>query len=152
MKNQLLLFIALFTVGLGYSQEISTTDYKEDQDLAVYDVQDTGDKLIVNDSLIVRKGGDIQINLPYSRKDFQFVEKKKSGLGKLAKQAANALSTGALSIALGSNNIGTMGGAIRVMNKADAVYYGADALEQVNKLPISNKAKKIAGQEMKVLK
>lgn len=150
--RKLVLLIALFITGLTFSQVMQTSDFDEDEELVVYNVKDTGDELIINDSLTLEKGGTLKINLPYSRKDFQFVKIKKSGIGKIAKQAAGAVSTGALAVALGSNSIGTMGGAIQVMNKADAIYYGADALERVDKLPISNKAKKIAGQEMEVLK
>lgn len=152
MKIKFTLLLALLFSGLAFSQQYSTSDFEEDEELAVYNVKDNGNELIINDSLIVTKGGTLKINLPYSRKDFQFVKKKKSGFGKIAKQAAGAVSTGALAVGLGSNSIGTMGGAIRVMQKADAVYYGADALEQIDKLPISKDAKKIAGQEMEVLK
>lgn len=152
MKIKFTLLLALLFSGLAFSQQYSTSDFENDEELAVYNVKDTGNELIINDSLIVTKGGILKINLPYSRKDFQFVKKKKSGFGKIAKQAAGAVSTGALAVGLGSNSIGTMGGAIRVMQKADAVYYGADALEQIDKLPISKDAKKIAGQEMEVLK
>lgn len=146
-----LLFIALFLTLFSYAQEHSTSDF-EKKELAIYNVKDTGDELIINDTISIKEGGTIKINLPFSKKDFQFVKKKKSGFGKIAKNAASAVSTGALAVGLGSNSIGTMNGAFQVMNKADAVYYGADALEQIDKLPISNKAKKIAGQEMEVLK
>src|SRR5699024_10946251 len=152
MKIKFTLLLALLFSGLAFSQQYSTSDFEEDEELAVYNVKDNGNELIINDSLIVCKGGTIKINLPFSRKDFQFVKKKKSGFGKIAKDAAGAVSTGALAVGLGSNSIGTLGGAIKVMNKADAVYYGADALEQVDKLPISKNAKKLAGQEMEVLK
>lgn len=152
MKTPITFLLILFVTAIGYSQTYSTSDFEDNQELAVYNVKDDGNELIINDSLIVRKGGIIKINLPFSRKDFQFVKKKKSGFGKIAKDAAGAVSTGALAVGLGSNSIGTLGGAIKVMNKADAVYYGADALEQVDKLPISKNAKKLAGQEMEVLK
>src|SRR5699024_4528745 len=127
-----------------YSQSYSTSDFEDMTELAVYNVKDNENELIINDSLTIHKGGIIKINLPFSRKDFQFVKKKKSGFGKIAKDAAGAVSAGALAVGLGSNSIGTLGGAIKVMNKADAVYYGADALEQVDKLPISKNAKKLA--------
>src|SRR5699024_4282263 len=148
MKIKFTLLLALLFSGLAFSQQYSTSDFEEEEELAVYSVKDNGNELIINDSLIVKKGGTLKINLPYSRKDFQFVKKKKSGFGKIAKQAAGAVSTGALAVGLGSNSISTLGGAIKVMNKADAVYYGADALERVDKLPISNNAKKLTGQEM----
>lgn len=152
MKTSFIFLLILFFSFSSYSQIYSTSDFEDQEELAVYGVKDKGNELIINDSIVIRKGENIKINLPYSRKDFQFVEKKKSGFGKIAKDAAGAVSTGALAVGLGSNSIGTMGGAIKVMNKADAVYYGADALEQVDKLPISKNAKKLAGQEMEVLK
>jgi len=152
MKTSFIFLLTLFFSFSSYSQIYSNSDFEDYQELAVYNVKDNGNELIINDSLIVCKGGTIKINLPFSRKDFQFVKKKKSGFGKIAKDAAGAVSTGALAVGLGSNSIGTLGGAIKVMNKADAVYYGADALERVDKLPISNNAKKLAGQEMEILK
>lgn len=96
--------------------------------------------------------GTFKLISPLPEKTSNLSKKRNQDWGRLTKQAAHTVSAEALAIALGSNNIGTMDGAVRVMNKTDAVYYGADTSEQVNKLPISNKAKKIAGQEMKVLK
>src|SRR5699024_7011919 len=45
----------------------------------------------------------------------------------------------------------TMTKAINVMSKANAVRYGANAIERINDLPISNKAKKIAGKRLEVI-
>src|SRR5690625_6379509 len=105
MKIKFTLLLALLFSGLAFSQQYSTSDFEEDEELAVYNVKDNGNELIINDSLSVTKGGTLKINLPYSRKDFQLVKKKKSSFGKIAKQTAGAVSTGALSISLCSNII-----------------------------------------------
>lgn len=44
-----------------------------------------------------------------------------------------------------------MQGATKVINGANAIRYGADALEKIQDLPISNKAKKIAGKRIKII-
>jgi hypothetical protein len=41
-------------------------------------------------------------------------------------------------------------GAGKVMDRARAVQYGADAIDKIGDLPISDKAKKIAGKKMKI--
>lgn len=143
------LFLFLFVTS-GFAQEVSTSDF-EDKELNVEMVKDKGNKLVINDSISVEKNGTVKINLPFTDKNFQFIKKKKSGFGKIAKKAAEAASSGAMAVGLGSSNIKTVRGAIQVAHKADAVSYGADALEQIDDLPISNKAKKIAGKEMEVL-
>lgn len=151
MKFYFTLLFVLFFIGTGFSQQDSIADFDE-KELTVEMVKDKGNKLVVNDSIAIEKKGKIKVNLPFSGKNFEFIHKKKSGFGKIAKKAADAASSGAMAVGLGSNNIKTVRGAVEVSNKADAVSYGADALEKVNDLPISNKAKKIAGKEMKVLK
>lgn len=151
MKIKFTLLLAFFFSGLAFSQQYSTSDFEEKEELTIYNVKDTGNELIINDSLSIKKGGVLKINLPFSRKDFQFVNKKKSGFGNIAKQAAGAVSSGALAVGLGSSSVGALSGAVEVMQKADAVYYGADALEKVDKLPISKNAKKLAGQKVEVL-
>lgn len=151
MKTKFTLLLAILITSISYSQQYTTSDFKPEE-LAIYNVKDTGTKLIMNDSIYIKKGDKIKVNLPFSKKNFQFVKKKKSGLNKIAKQASGAVSTGALAVGIGSNSFETMNGAFKVMRKADAVYYSADALEQLDNLPISNKAKKLAGQELEVLK
>lgn len=115
-------------------------------------VKDHGDKLVLMDSISIAEGDMIQIYLPTYGKDFIFVERKKGLLNaKLVGAAANAVGTGALAVGLGSGNLGTMSKAFNVMTKASAVSYGADAINQINDLPISKEAKKMAGKRMEVI-
>lgn len=143
--------IALFITCTTFSQALQTSDF-EQKDLAVYSVKDYGNKLVINDSISLKKGDSIRIGLPFNGKDFQFVEKKKSGFAKIVKKAAGALSSGAMAVGLISNDLSALNGAIKVARSAHAIYYGADALEKINELPISRKAKKIAGKKMEILK
>src|SRR5690554_3665405 len=53
----------------------------------VESIQKQGDRLIINDSISLTKGGELQIWLP-AGKDFVFVQRKKSGLGMKALGAA----------------------------------------------------------------
>lgn len=119
--------------------------------LAVTSIQNNQTELVVNDSIKLQKGSSILINLP-AGKDFVFVKQKKSGLNaKLLGKVANIAGTGAAAVGLGSGNTGTMLGALKVAQKANAVSYGADAINQIQELPISNDAKKIAGTKMEIL-
>ena len=151
MNASFTILLALFISTMSYAQTFTTSDFEE-EGLAIYSIKETDNQLIINDSILITKGENIKINLPYSRKNFQFIKKKKSGFAQLAKQASEAVSSGALAVGLGSNSVGTVGGALQVIQKANAVYYGADALDKIDQLPISNEAKKIAAQEMKILK
>lgn len=149
MKSMLTIILAL-GVQLAYCQDVYTSDF-EDKELKVFDVEEVDGSLVINDSITVSKGGEIMVNLPFDKEDFQFVERRKSGLAKIAKEAAGAVSSGAFAVGIGGGSISTMNGAVRVMRKADAIYYGADALERIDELPISKDAKKIAGKYMQVL-
>lgn len=152
MKFYFIPLFVLFFIGTTSAQEEDVSSDFNHKELTLEMVKDKGNKLVLDDSITIEKKGIIRINLPYTGKNFQFVNKKKSSFGKIAKKAAGAVSSGAMAVGIGSSNIKTVNGAIQVANKADAVSYGADALEQIDDLPISNKAKKIAGKEMKVLK
>lgn len=115
-------------------------------------VKDKGDELVVLDSISIKKGDEIQVYLPTYGKDFYFVERKKGLLStEIVGAAADIVGTGALAVGLGTGNLSTMSKAINVMGKASAVSYGANAIERINDLPISKKAKKIAGKRMEVL-
>lgn len=115
-------------------------------------VKDKGDELVVLDSISIKKGDEIQVYLPTYGKDFYFVERKKGLLStELIGATADIVGTGAVAVGLGSGNISTMSKAINVMSKANAVSYGANAIERINDLPISNKAKKIAGKRLEVI-
>ena len=119
--------------------------------LAVTSIQNNQTELVVNDSIHLKRGSQIQIYLP-AGKDFVFVKQKKSGLSaKLIGDIAGIAGTGAAAVGIGSGNIGVMSDAINVMNKATAIQYGADAIDRIQDLPISKNAKKIAGKKMQVL-
>lgn len=116
----------------------------------VKSIQNNQTDLLINDSISIKKGEDIQIYLP-AGKDFLFVKQKKSGLSsKLLGQVADIAGTGAAAVGMGSGNINVLKGATRVITTANAVKYGADALDKIQDLPISDNAKKIAGKKMLV--
>ena len=118
--------------------------------LAVTSIQNNQTELLVNDSISIKKGSEIQIYLP-AGKDFVFVKQKKSGLSaKLLSQVADIAGTGAAAVGIGSGSVKVLQGASKVMNTARAVEYGADALDKIQDLPISNDAKKIAGKRLLV--
>jgi len=132
--------------GLSYEQAMKIYVYKDF-------VKDTGDALVVLDSIHIKKGDDIQIYLPTYGKDFYFVEQKKGLLNaaKIAGAAAEVVGTGAVAVGLGSGNISTLSKSLNVLQKTSAIKYGTDAIDKVDKLPISKKAKRIAGKKMEVL-
>ncbi len=126
------------------------TEKAEDYSRAVYSIENKGEHLLVNGQYKIEKGGTIQIHLP-SNKDFVFVKQKKSLFStQLIGNIAGVVGTGAATVGIGTNSIGTWEKAIKVMNTANAVQYGANAINQIENLPISDKAKKIAGKQMKV--
>lgn len=164
MKRKLL-FIALLATSLVQAQKNEEVEIIEantglsyEQAMRIYShrdfVEDTGDALVVLDSISIKKGDFIQIYLPMYGKDFYFVEQRKALLNasKLAGAAANVVSTGAVAVGLGTNNLSTFSKAMNVWQKSSAIRYGADAINQIDKLPISKKAKRIAGKKKEVLK
>lgn len=119
--------------------------------MAVSSVQNRETELLVNDSITIKKGDLIQVYVP-AGKDFRFVRQKKSMLStKLIGNLADIAGTGASAVGLGTGNIKTLQGAGRVMNTANAIHRGSDALSKIEDLPISSQAKKIAGKKMQVL-
>lgn len=114
-------------------------------------IQETGGKLLVNNKFYIEKGGNLQVYLPFAGKDFMSITPKSRTNAKLLGKIAGAVGTGAAAVALGSGNLNVMSGALDVMSKAQAVEWGADALQQIENLPISQNAKKIAGSQMQVL-
>ena len=140
MKN--LIFSAVFLLSASSTFQAQ---------LAVTSIQNNQTELVVNDSIHLKKGSQIQIYLP-AGKDFVFVKQKKSGLNaKLMGRLADVAGTGAAAVGLGSGNVKTLSSAVKVMNTARAVQYGSDALDKIQDLPISNDAKKIAGTKMEIL-
>lgn len=163
MKRKLLLLAVLGTSLIqAQNEEVETieanTGLSYEQAMQIYRhrdfVEDTGEALVVLDSIHIKEGDYIQIHLPMYDKNFYFVEQRKNLLNasNLAGAAASAVSTGAIAVGLGSNNFSTISKAINVWQKSTAIQYGANAIDQIDKLPISKKAKRIAGKKMEVLK
>lgn len=135
-----------FAAGIFLSASVSVS-----AQLAVSSIQNNQTELVVNDSISLKKGGEIQVYLP-AGKDFMFVKQKKSGLNaKLLGKVADIAGTGAAAIGIGSGNLKTLSTATKVMGKASAVKYGADAIDQIQSLNISKDAKKIAGKKMEIM-
>lgn len=142
-----LTLVILFLSAITYAQEIT----KEETPDILTSIRNTDEGLVLNESYTLSKGDTIQIYLPAS-KDFVFVKKKKGLLStKLLGDFADIVGAGAGVVGLGTNNIKVMSGAMDVMRKASAVKYGVDALDRINDLDISKKAKRIAGKKAKVL-
>lgn len=114
-------------------------------------IRNTDEALILNESYTLNKGDSIQIYLPV-KDNFLFIKRKSFFNTKLIKGIADIVEVGSGAIGLGTGNIKVMSDAMEVMRKASAVKYGADALERINDLDISKKAKRIAGKKAKVLK
>ena len=119
--------------------------------LALTSIQNNQTELVVNDSIHLKRGSQIQMYLP-AGKDFVFVKQKKSGLNaKFLGKMADIAGTGAAAVGVGSGNLKTLSNAYKVVRTANAVQYGANALDKIQDLPISNDAKKIAGTKMEIL-
>lgn len=116
-----------------------------------YPVQVREGKIFVKNTEL-KKGGNLKVFLPANRgNDFITIEEKKGLLNvKNISTIASAVGLGAAAVGLGSNDLGTLIGAIDVSNKATAVVWGAEALEKINELPISKQAKKIAGKTFEI--
>ena len=140
MKN--LIFSAVFLLSASSTFQAQ---------LAVTSIQNNQTELVVNDSIHLKRGSQIQIYLP-AGKDFVFVKQKKSGLNaKFLGKMADIAGTGAAAVGVGSGNLKTLSNAYKVVRTANAVQYGANALDKIQDLQISNDAKKIAGTKMEIL-
>lgn len=118
--------------------------------MAVTSIQNNQNELVVNDSISLKKGSEIQIYLP-AGKDFVFVKQKKSAFStKLLSGVADVVGSGAAAVGVGSGSVDVLRGATKVINAANSVKYGVDALDKIQELPISNDAKKIAGKKMQI--
>lgn len=118
--------------------------------MAVTSIQNNQNELVVNDSISLKKDGEIQIFLP-AGKDFVFVKQKKSVFStKLLSGVADVVGSGAAAVGVGSGSVDVLRGATKVINAANSVKYGVDALDKIQELPISNDAKKIAGKKMQI--
>jgi hypothetical protein len=118
--------------------------------LAITSIENRQTELVVNDSISIKKGSELQIYLP-AGKDFVFVKQKKSGLNaKLIGKMADVVGTGAVAVGMGSGSMKVLQGATKVMKTANTVQYGANAIDKIQELPISDQAKKIAGKKMEI--
>jgi len=117
--------------------------------LIVTSIEDRDGILLLNGHVEIRKGDPIKVFLPsYGSKEFLYVTEKKSGLSAgLIARAAGAVGQGAIATGIAGNSLG----ALDVGIKAASVGYAADAIDQLQDLPISKSAKKIAGKEMEVI-
>lgn len=117
----------------------------------VKSIENKQTELIINDTISVKKGGQIQVYIP-AGKDFVFIKQKKSGFStKLLGSVANVVGTGAAAVGVSTGNMKVLENAVKVANTANAVERSVDTLEKIQSLPISDKAKKIAGKKMEVL-
>lgn len=116
----------------------------------VKSIENKQTELVINDTISLKKGGQIQVYVP-AGKDFVFIKQKKMLSTKLLGNVAEIVGTGAGAVGLGSNNVNVLQNAIKVANTANAVERGAYTLEKIQSLPISDKAKKIAGKKMEIL-
>lgn len=140
MKNLIFSAVILLSASSAFQAQLALTS-----------IQNNQTELVVNDSIHLKRGSQIQIYLP-AGKDFVFVKQKKSGLNaKFLGKMANIAGTGAAAVGVGSGNLKTLSNAYKVVRTANAVQYGANALDKIQDLPISNDAKKIAGTKMEIL-
>lgn len=117
----------------------------------VYSVKYIDGKILLNEHIEVKKGDKLKVFLPYNmHTDFSSIKRKKSGFLKKLGSVADVVKTGALAVAVGSNDLGTTIDAIEVINKTSSVSWGVEALDKLDKLSISKDAKKIAGKTFEV--
>ncbi len=154
MKRIILLISSCFLV-LNVFAQYEENDYEARKE-AIPNIVDTGNILslrFMNKNWSIKKGDRILIYLPAGGKaNYMFVKKKEGMLNtKLLGQVSDIVATGALAAGIGLTNIKLTLSSIELMNKASAISYGADALNKINELNISRKAKKIAGKKAKIL-
>lgn len=108
-------------------------------------------EIVINDSIPIKKGNLIQVNLP-AGKNFVFIKLKKTGFNtKLLGKMADVVGIGATAVGMSSGSIKVLQGSTKVLRSANAIEYGANAITKIQELPISDQAKKIAGKKMEVI-
>lgn len=138
-------------IGAMISENSAQQEEMEFNGMFPSSIEEVDGKLLINKKYTIEKGGELQVYLPFAGKDFVSITPQAKSKAKLIGKIAGAVATGAAAVGVGSGNLGVMSGALDVMSKAHAVEWGADALQQIQDLPISDNAKKIAGSKMKVL-
>ena len=107
--------------------------------------------LVLNDTIIIKKNSQLQINLPAS-KDFLFVKKVPKINFKALGNYADLVSSGAGVVGVvGGKDISILQKSIKVMQTADKIKYSSDALQRIESLPISKTAKEIAGKTANIV-
>ncbi len=148
MKKIILTTTLAFISISGFTQEVEQNNTIN----VVTSIKNIDNSLLLNEKYKLSIGDDILIYLPASE-DFLFVKKKKSLLNaKLVGKLAGVVESGAM-VALGTSTSSVEGltKTLKVINTTQTIQHGADALEKINDLNISKKAKKIAGKKAEVL-
>lgn len=141
----------LFCIGIMLSGTLAaqTDSVGNSSTYQIKSIINQQNRLVINNSKILKKGDSLQVWIPAGGKDFVFVRQVKKGFGAgLLKNAAGIVGTGATAVGLGSESVNTVVGAMKVANTASAVQSGIETAEQIQDLPISKKAKEIAGKKM----
>ena len=94
----------------------------------VKSIENKQTELIINDTISLKKGGQIQVYIP-AGKDFVFIKQKKILSTKLLGNVADIVGTGAGAVGLGSSNVNVLQSAVKVANTANAIERGAYTLE-----------------------
>lgn len=152
----ILLGICFLAVNIYAQEDINYQEMIEALQHSTPNVLSTDDALtlkFLQKDWTVKKGDEVLIYLPAGgRANYMFIQNKKGVFNaKLLGQVADVVGSGAMAVGLGSNNLETLVGAMKVMDKANAVSYGVDALNKIDELNISKKAKRIAGKKAEVL-
>lgn len=116
----------------------------------VKSIENKQTELIINDTISLKKGGELQVYVPAS-KDFIFIKRKKMIDTKLLGNVADIVGTGAAVVGVTSTNVNVLENVVKVSNTANAIENSVYTFEKIQSLPISDKAKKIAGKKMQVL-
>jgi hypothetical protein len=98
----------------------------------VKSIENKQTELIINDTISLKKGGQIQVYIP-AGKDFVFIKQKKILSTKLLGNVADIVGTGAGAVGLGSSNVNVLQSAVKVANTANAIERGAYTLEKFNR-------------------
>lgn len=136
------------------SSEEKMKEAKESEEFYLTSIEYKDEKLILNKNIELQKGDKLQVFLPYNLdKDFHTIEPKAGLLSmKNIGAIADIVSTGAMAVLVGSNDLGTSIEALKVMQKAETVRIGKDFFDKIDKLPFSKKTKKIAGKIFEITK
>lgn len=134
----------------SYSERTGTDVTNQEINL-INSIREENGNLIINETFNLAKGDNLKIYLPATGQDFMFITPSSGFNMKLLGKIADVVGTGASAVGISTGNIKVLEGANKVLNGATAVRWGADALEKINELPISKKAKRIAGKQIRII-